>query len=106
MNLNRRITQLEQRIQNEPCACPDNADLAWPGHHPDPHCPRCGGHRRLYLLNHHPRDAEPLVRAALPILAKTYDGSDRPDYSKLTDNELEQLKHALHAAEPDDAQKS
>jgi hypothetical protein len=106
MNLNNRITRLEQRIQRQPCVCPDNADLAWPGHHPDLHCPRCGGERLIYLLSHFPRQAEAQLRAVLPILTKTYDGSDRPDYSKLTDHELQQLKQALQAAELNGAQKS
>ena len=97
MNLNSRITRLEQRLQSQPCPCPDNTDLSWPGHQPPPHCATCGGERLIYLLNHHPRDAEAQLRAALPLLAKTHDGSDRPDYSKLTDRELQQVRAALHA---------
>src|SRR5207249_1578214 len=72
MNLNRRITQLERTLAREPCACPENTDLAWPGHHPDSHCATCGGERLTYILTSHPGDAEALVRRALPILAKTY----------------------------------
>jgi hypothetical protein len=101
MSLNNRISRLEQQLQNRPCACPNNADLAWPGQRPDGHCATCGGERLIYVLNHHPGDAEHVVRGALPILAKTYDGTNQADYSNLTDEELQGLKHALQAAERD-----
>jgi hypothetical protein len=99
MNLNNRITRLEQTLASRPCKCPDCADLSWPGHQPNSHCPRCGGQRLIYPLTHHPRAAEPLLRDALPILAKSYNGRERADLSKLTDPELQQLKQALQAAE-------
>ena len=106
MSVNNRISQLERTLGALPCTCPNNTDLSWPGHQPDPNCPSCGGERLIYLLTHRPRQAEAQLRAVLPILTKTDDGSDRPDYSKLTDNELQQLKQALHAAAANDAQKS
>ena len=99
MNLNNRITRLEQTLASRPCKCPDCADLSWPGHQPNSHCPRCGG-QRLHLPTHSPpAAAEPLLRDALPILAKSYNGSERADLSKLTDPELQQLKQALQAAQ-------
>jgi len=50
-------------------------------------------------LPHPPRKAEPLIRQALPILTKAYIGNQRADLSKLTDQELDQLKTALQAVE-------
>jgi hypothetical protein len=99
MTLNSRITQLEQALANQPCSCPNNADLAWPGHQPQPNCPSCSGERILYTLNNPPGEAEPLIRAALPTILKTYDGTNHADLSKLTNHELQQLTHALQAAE-------
>ena len=49
-------------------------------------------------LPHHPRQAEPLIREALPILIKTYANNQR-DLSTLIDQELDQLKTALQAIE-------
>ena len=99
MNLNSRITRLEQRLQSQPCPCPDNTDLSWPGHQPPQHCATCGGERLIYPLTHHPRNSEPLIRAALPILTKAYNGNQRADLNNLTDNELDQLKSALQVVE-------
>ena len=64
-----------------------------------PHCPTCGGQQLVYPLPHHPRGAEPLIRQALPLLKKAYDGNTRADLGKLTDQELHQLKTALQAIE-------
>jgi hypothetical protein len=99
MRLHSRISQLERRLGTLPCTCPHNTDLSWPGHQPNPSCPSCGGQRLIYPLPHHPRDAEPLLRAALPILAKAYNGNAHANLNNLTDNELDQLKTALQAAE-------
>jgi hypothetical protein len=99
MNLNNRITRLEQTISKRRCECPNNADLSWPGHQPHRHCPQCAGERILYPLARHPRGAESLLRAALPIISKTYAGDDHADLSRLSDDELQQLKEALQAAE-------
>jgi hypothetical protein len=38
------------------------------------------------------------MRAALPLLAKTYDGHKRAQLDRLSDNELRQLRAALIAA--------
>ena len=92
MNLNHRITRLEQTLANTRCTCTNNADLAWPGHNPPQHRADCGGERLIHQLEHHPRAAEPLIRNALPLMAKTYNGTSRPDLSKLTDHELEPVK--------------
>jgi hypothetical protein len=97
-NLN-RISRLEHTLQALPCPCPNSAELAWPGHQPHPNCPTCGGERLIYPLPHPPRKAEPLIRQALPILTKAYIGNQRADLSKLTDQELDQLKTALQAVE-------
>ena len=97
MSLNTRIAKLERTLGSQNCTCPDSADLSWPGHRPNPHCANCGGERLIYLLTHHPRHAEPLLRQALPILAKAYNGHERADLTKLTDAELHQLKAALQA---------
>ena len=95
MSVNNRISQLERTLGALPCTCPNNTDLSWPGHQPDPNCPSCGGERLIYPLTHHPRRSEPLIRAALPILTKAYNGNQRADLNNLTDNELDQLKSAL-----------
>jgi len=97
--LNNRIRRLEHTLEAISCICPNGADLAWPGHQPDPNCPTCGGERLIYPLPHHPCGAEPLIRQALPILTKAYVGNQRADLSKLTDHELDQLKTALQAVE-------
>ena len=102
MNLNSRIAQLERTLANQHCDCPDNTDLTWPGHQPNPHCPTCGGERLIYPLAHHPRNAEPLIRQALPILQKAYGAGHRADLSTLTNQELQQLKTALQAVEQTD----
>jgi hypothetical protein len=98
MRLNQRIARLEHALGEQPCVCEGNADLAWPGHQPDPHCRSCGGRRFIYPLNHHPAESEAQMRAALPLLAKTYDGHKRVQLDRLTDNELRQLRAALLAA--------
>jgi hypothetical protein len=98
-NLNHRLSRLEQTLGSLPCSCPSSADLAWPGHQPDTHCRSCGGERLIYPLAHHPRDAERLIRQALPLITKAYDGNPRPDLSTLTNHELHQLKTALQAVE-------
>ena len=97
MSLNSRISKLERALGALPCHCPDTAELSWPGHQPEPQCPTCGGERFIYLLPYHPREAEPLLRQALPILAKAYNGNHNADLSNLTDNELHQLKTAFQA---------
>jgi hypothetical protein len=99
MSLHNRINQLERTLGALPCTCPNNANLSWPGHQPDPNCPTCGGQRLIYPRTHHPRNSEPLIRAALPILTKAYNGNQRADLSNLTDNELDQLKSALQVVE-------
>jgi hypothetical protein len=99
MNLNHRISRLERTLATQRCDCPNNADLAWPGHQPDPHCPRCGRARLIYPLAHHPRDNEPLIRQALPTIQKTFGTDQRADLSTLTNHELHQLKTALQAVE-------
>ena len=99
MNLNNRISQLEQTLANRPCKCPDCADLSWPGHQPDTHCASCGGERLIYPLANHPRSAEPLIRQALPIIEKAFGTDQRADLSTLTDQELHQLKTALQTVE-------
>lgn len=96
MTLNQRITRLEQTLATQHCDCPNSADLSWPGHQPDPHCQICGGQRLIYPLDHHPRKAEPLLRKALPLISKIYDGNTK-DFSKLSDQELKQLREALQA---------
>jgi hypothetical protein len=104
MRLHSRISQLERRLGTLPCTCPHNTDLSWPGHQPDPNCPSCGGERLIYPLKHHPRNSEPLIRAALPILAKAYNGNAQADLNNLSDNELDQLKRALQVVEEAAAQ--
>jgi hypothetical protein len=99
MSLNNRISQLERTLGALPCTCTNNTDLSWPGHQPDPNCPNCGGERLIYPLTHHPHNSEPLIRAALPILAKAYNSNHRADLSNLTDNELDQLKRGLQVVE-------
>lgn len=99
MSLDRRIAKLETALATERCDCPTGLDLAWPGHQPPEHCTDCGGGRLIYLISHEPREAEPLVRTVLPLLAKTYDGTTRPDYSRLTNIELDQIATALQAVE-------
>jgi len=110
MSLQNRISQLERRLGALPCTCPHNADLSWPGYEPDPSCPTCGGERLIYPLTHHPRGGEPLIRAALPILAKAYNGNHRAHLDRLTDDELDQLRRALvaiqQAAPPTPASKA
>ena len=54
MSVNNRISQLERTLGALPCTCPNNTDLSWPGHQPDPNCPSCGGERLIYPLTHHP----------------------------------------------------
>ena len=76
-NLNNRIHRLEHTLEALPCTCPNSAELAWPGHQPNPNCPTCGGERLIYPLPHH-RDAEPRIRQALPILRKAYGTSTTP----------------------------
>ena len=98
MNLNQRITRLEHAVGEQTCVCDDNNDLAWPGHQPDPHCRSCSGRRFIYPLSHHPGEGEGQIRAALPLLAKTYDGHKRAQLDRLTDDELRQLRAALIAA--------
>ena len=98
MNLNQRITRLEHTLGQQPCSCDDNNDLAWPGRQPDPNCHHCGGRRFIYPLSHHPGEGEAQMRAALPLLAKTYDGHKRAQLGRLSDDELRQLRAALIAA--------
>jgi hypothetical protein len=98
-NLDSRIDRLEYTLGTLPCRCPDSANLAWPGHQPNPHCANCGGERLIYPLVHHPGPAEPLIRQALPIIAKAFGADRRADLSTLTDQELRQLKTALQAVE-------
>ena len=43
------------------------------------------------------RQAEPLLRAALPIFQKAYNNDGHTDLSKLSNQELQQLKRALQA---------
>src|SRR5207245_1391528 len=83
-NLNNRIIRLEHTLGTLPCSCPNSTQLSWPGHQPDPHCRSCGGERLLYPLTHHPGPGEPLIREALPLIAKAYDGNTRADLSTLT----------------------
>jgi hypothetical protein len=66
---------------------------------PNTNCPTCGGQKLVYPLPHHPRRAEPLIRQALPLLKKAFGTEQRADLSKLTDQELHQLKTALQAIE-------
>jgi hypothetical protein len=99
VNLNNRIARLERALTSQRCDCDHNADLSWPGHEPNPHCPACGGERLVYPLPHHPRAAEPLIRQALPIIKKAFGNDKSGDLGKLTDQELEQLKTALQAVE-------
>ena len=99
MRLHNRISQLERKLGALPCTCPHNADLSWPGHQPDPHCPSCGGERLIYPLAHHPGPGEPLIRQALPIIRKAFGNDKRADLGKLTDQELHQLKTALQTVE-------
>jgi hypothetical protein len=98
-NLNNRISRLEHILGTLPCHCQNSADLAWPGHQPDPHCRSCGGERLIYPLAHHPRKAEPLIRQALPIIEKAFGTDQRADLGTLTDEELRQLKTALQTIE-------
>jgi hypothetical protein len=98
-NLNGRIGRLEHTLGALPCTCPNSSDLSWPGHHPDPHCPTCGGQRLIYPLPHHPRRAEPLIRQALPIIKKAYGTNYHADLNTLTDHELDQVKTALQAVQ-------
>ncbi len=95
--LNQRITRLEQTLTTHTCICPHGAELSWPGHQPNPTCPTCSGQRLIYPLAHHPRQAEPLLRAALPIFQKAYNNDGHTDLSKLSNQELQQLKRALQA---------
>jgi len=87
-NLNHRLTRLEQILASQRCRCPNSADLAWPGHNPPSNCPHCGGERPIHQLEHDPGSAEHLIRDVPPLMAKTYNGTNRPDLSKLTDHEL------------------
>jgi hypothetical protein len=103
MNLNNRVARLERTLAAQPCDCDDNAGLGWPGHQPNPHCTNCGGERVIFQLQHNPRQALPLLRAALPLLMKAFDG-ERLDFAKLTDDELERARVALEAAEPQNTQ--
>jgi hypothetical protein len=98
-NLNNHINRLEQTLGTLPCSCADSTHLSWPGHQPDPHCPRCGGERLVYPLAHHPGPAEPLIRQALPIIKRAFGNDKRADLGKLTDQELHQLKTALQRVE-------
>jgi hypothetical protein len=99
MNLHQRIRRLEHALGELRCTCVKSADLAWPGHHSDPHCPGCAGRRLIYPLPHHPRNAEYLIRAALPIIERTYGHNERADLTNLSDPELQQLKTALQASQ-------
>lgn len=96
-NINARLTKLERALAHHHCGCPNSAELSWPGHQPNPHCPHCGGQRLIYPLDQHPRHAEPLMRKALPLIQKACLDSDRADLSRLTDPELHQIKQALLA---------
>jgi hypothetical protein len=98
VNLNQRVTRLEQHLAAETCSCPTNSDLSWPGHQPHRHCTNCGGQRLVFQLDRNPRQAEPVIRGQLPLLVKAYDG-ERLDFATLTDAELEQLKRALQLLE-------
>jgi hypothetical protein len=98
MNLNSRVARLERTLAAQRCDCDDNAGLSWPGHQPAGHCLSCGGERLIFQLDQNPRHAEPLLRAALPLLTKAYDGQ-RLDYARLTDDELQRVKVALEAAQ-------
>ena len=97
MNLDHRIGKLERTLAALACTCPNSADLAWPGYEPGLHCDTCGGERLIYPLTNHPGHNEPLIRNALPILNKAYNGNPTADLSKLTDHELQQIRAALHA---------
>jgi hypothetical protein len=99
MTLKRRIAKLEHQLGQQPCNCPNNTDLSWPGHNPNHTCTTCGGQRIIYPLPHCPRNTEPDLRAVLPILAKTYNGNTKADLRALTDQELTQLSAALAAFE-------
>jgi hypothetical protein len=57
------------------------------------------GLRVNYRLRHYPRAAEPLLRKAFPLIARVYQGNNYPDFSKLSDTELRQLRTALAAAD-------
>jgi hypothetical protein len=57
------------------------------------------GLRVNYRLRQYPRAAEPLLRKALPLIAGVYEGNRYPDFSKLSDTELRQLRTALAAAD-------
>jgi hypothetical protein len=100
MTLSQRIHRLEHTPGQLHYTCTKSAELARPRHQPEPHCPTCGGERRIYELPHHPREAEPPIRPTLPIIEKAYSNNDRADLAKLTDSELHQLKTALQALEP------
>jgi len=99
-NLNSRVTRLERTLGTLPCSCPNNAELSWPGHQPDPHCARCGGERRIYPLAHQPGPAEALLRQTLPIIQKAYGNNQGADLSQLSNHELHTLKKALQATLP------
>ena len=98
VNLNNRLTRLERTLTRDRCDCDDNIDLSWPGHQPHEQCDSCGGERLIAQLHHDPGRTEPRLRAALPLLARAYDGQ-RFDYTQLSDDELQQVKAALEAAE-------
>ena len=97
MTLNNRITKLERTIGDHHCNCSNTADLSWPGHHPNRHCAAGGGQRLIYQLDHHPRHAEPLLRAVLPLFRRIDEGPNHADLSKLTDDGLRQVREALQA---------
>jgi hypothetical protein len=99
MSLKQRIAKLETALATERCSCPTSIDLGWLGHQPPDQCTDCGGERLIYLIRDQPLGAEPLMRSVLSLLAETYDGTTRPDYSRLTDSELDQIRTALQAVE-------
>jgi hypothetical protein len=97
MTLNRRIAKLERQLGQHRCGCLSNADLSWPGNHPNHTCSTCGGERIIYTLTHHPGAAELLLQAALPLITKAYQNGNHADLTKLTDAELHQLRTAFAA---------
>jgi hypothetical protein len=97
MTLKRRIAKLEHQLGQQHCTCPNNAELSWPGHNANHTCTSCGGQRIIYTLPHDPGPAEPLLEAALPLIAKAYQHPNHADLNKLSDAELVQLKNALAA---------
>ena len=99
MNLKQRLHKLEQHLQRRRCRCTNSAELSWPTHQPDPHCPNCAGERLVHPLTHHPGTAEPLIRAVLPLIEKADTGHNQIDLSKLTNTEVHQLKTAFQALE-------